>query len=363
MSYANRLEDEDRQLIAASMERLAQDHFSLERCRQDEIVCDDVMWSSFAEQGVFGLGINPDYGGLGGGISEIAIMMRLIGEMLLPLPYLDNLVLCARLIDALGTSEQKHSLLGQIATGELRLAFAHREVNSGNQRDHVECRAVSGRITGQKIEVMDGVHASRFLVSARDEEGLLRFLLVDRDATGLEVHHYRLLDNRLVSRLVMTDVAGEALGLDASDALDAVCDIAAACKAVETLGAMTAANRETLNYAKVRTQFGRTIGSFQVLQHRLVDMFIAEQTVAALVADAISASDGPGHRATAAISAAKAQADRLARQVGEASIQIHGGMGMTDECAVGHYLKRIIVNGSQFGTASWHVSRLCKPSG
>jgi alkylation response protein AidB-like acyl-CoA dehydrogenase len=358
MTHGSRLDDEDRLLLGATIERLAERHVDINRCQAAEIVCADDEWAAFAEQGVFGIGIDADYGGIGGGVGEIALMMRQIGEKLLAVPYMDGVVLGASLIATLGSEAQKLAILPAIAAGEIRLGFAHREPNSGDLIDFVETRANGNNLSGFKTQVMDGVRASRFLVSARDESEVLRFYLVDRDAPGLTVQNYRIVDNRLVAKLTLADVSGEPIGGDAALALEAVYDTAAVCVAAETVGAMVSLNRDTLDYAKVRKQFGQSIGSFQVLQHRLVDLFIAEQTAHALVTDALSALEVRSASAKADVSAAKAQADRLGRQVGEAAIQIHGGMGMTDECAVGHYLKRILVNGSQFRTSGWHVARI-----
>lgn len=345
-------------MFAATIERLAGEYHSIERCRSETIECSPDEWCAFGAQGLFAVGIDREYGGLSGGGMDLAMVTRQVGRSLLPLPYMDTVVIGASLIGALGSDEQKSALLSSIAEGRLRLSFAHREADAGDVGDYVATTVSGGRLNGEKSRAMDARLADMFIVSARDEEGTIRLFLVDREAPGVSCQHYRLADNQEAARVTFSDAVGVALGKDARAALFKVLDLAAACGAAETVGAMEGLNQETLDYAKVRKQFGVPISSFQVLQHRMVDMFIAEQIASALVTDALTAIDTNDPDVAVQISAAKAQADRAARFVGEQAIQIHGGMGMTDECSVGHYVKRILTNGSQFGTAGWHVGRI-----
>jgi alkylation response protein AidB-like acyl-CoA dehydrogenase len=286
--------------------------------------------------------------------------MGQVGRNLLPLPFMDTVVLGAKIIGTLGSEEQKREMLPAIVKGRLRLSFAHREADAGDVFDYVTTSACSDRLSGMKIHAIDGPSAAAFVVSARDVDCRLRFYLVARDQPGVECQPYRLPDNRMAMRVTLHNTPGVAIGSDASPHVAALCDLAAACLAAEAVGSIASLNRETLEYAKMRRQFGCAIGSFQVIQHRLVDMFIAEQTASAMVTDALMALDAGLPGAGPLVSAAKAQADRAGRFVGESAIQIHGGMGMTDECAVGHYLKRILTIGSQFGTAGWHVARIAE---
>lgn len=358
MTYMKGLEEEDRQMFAAAIERLATEFYSIERCRADTIECSPEEWGAFGAQGLFAIGIDAEYGGLGGGARDLAMVTRQVGRNLLPLPFMDTVVIGASLIGALGSDDQKATLLGRIAQGRLRLSFAHRETDAGDARDLVATTVRDGRLNGEKMHAMDARLADIFIVSARDETGVIGLFLVTPETSGVSCQHYRLVDNRVAARVTLEDAVGVPLGGNAASTLSNILDLAAACGAAESVGAMEGVNRATLDYAKIRKQFGVSIGSFQVLQHRMVDMFIAEQTASALVADALAAIDAGDPDAAVRISAAKAQADRAARVAGEQAIQIHGGMGMTDECAVGHYLKRILTNGSQFGTAGWHVDRI-----
>ncbi len=366
MNVMMKLDEDDRRIVADTIARIASDQFSIERCRSYEIVCDSTQWSTFAEHGVFAIGISPEHGGIGGCAVDHAMVMREIGLNLLPLPYLDTVVIGATLISRMGTAQQRDAILPAIASGDMRLCFAHREIDAGNLPDHVETRCQDGRLSGRKVMLLDGHLADKLVVTARDEKGSLGFYLVDREVPGLTVREYRLVDNRMASTATFEGVAAERIGgaegvADGAGELAFVFDLAAVCLAAEAAGAAAGVNRITLDYAKTRHQFGRPIGSFQVIQHRLVDMFIAEQMADAVVSDALDTFDA-GHHDPVLVAAAKAIADRSARQVAEASIQIHGGMGMTDECAAGHYLKRVLTIGSLYGTADWHAARVEKAS-
>jgi alkylation response protein AidB-like acyl-CoA dehydrogenase len=352
----SRIDPEERRLLEATVARLAADHFSIERRRSGYMECSRAEWESFAAQGLFALGVPPAMNGVGGGASELAIVMRQIGRNLLPLPYLDSVVLAGAAIGRFASDEQARRRLPRLATGDLRSSFAHREAAAGDDRGHVETVLRGGRITGGKVFVLDAASASEFIVSARDERGALRLSFVAGGAEGLSLTSYRTVDGRLASTLSLRDAPCDPMPSVVD--IDALLDLAGACAAAEAVGAMEALNEATLDYARTRRQFGAAIGSFQVIQHRLVDMFIAAQEASALVADALEAIDAGASDAAFLVSATKARADAAGRLIGESAIQLHGGMGLTDECAAGHYLKRLLALGSQYGTAAWHVERV-----
>lgn len=360
MNAMTAMDEGDRTLFRNTIERLAARYADIERWRREEIVCDDEEWQTFAEQGVFALGIAPQYGGLGGSVADLAMVSRELGYGLLPLPFVDTVVLAGSLIARLGDEATKQELLSAIVAGDLRIGFAHREADAGDRPDYVETRFENRRISGEKIHVMDGVHAGKFLVSARGEAGELRMLLVDRHSEGIAIQPYRLVDNRMACKIVFDRVEAAPIGGEASGALADALNLGVACSAAETVGAIAGLNRDTREYAKVRRQFGRSIGSFQVIQHKLVDMFIAEHMAMAMLEDALVAVEAGGKDSQLRLSAAKAQSDRSGRMVAENSIQIHGGMGLTDECSAGHYLKRILTTGTQFGTVAWHVATIAR---
>lgn len=358
MTMTSSLAVDDRRMIADTMSRFAAERYDLADCRAQWRRWRPEDWSAYADLGLLALSVPERWGGIGGGAIDLGTIMREIGRNLLVTPYLDAIVIGARIVDLLASEDQKQALMPMIVAGDLRLGLAHREPQAGSDRGHVEAVSKSSRIYGVKHHVADPSMTNRLIVSARTEDGQLGLFLVDPGQPGVATTSYRLPDGRAAATIVFEGAEGERLGGMAESALDFVLDLAAACSAAESAGAMAALVRDTIAYAKTRRQFGVAIGSFQALQHRMVDMFIAEQTASAMVDDALAAIDGEAADAPLRVSAAKAQADRAGRLVGEAAIQVHGGMGMTDECSVGHHLKRLLANGSQFGTATWHIDRL-----
>jgi len=349
---------DERQLFEAALERFAADQHSLARCRSGDMECSPQEWSRFADQGLLAIGVPPAFGGVGGGAAELACVMREIGRNLLSPPFLDSVVVAGAAIQRFASEAQARARLPMIAQGDQRTGFAHLEPRAGDHRQYVKARLAQGRITGAKSLVLDPTMASEFIVSARDERGDLRLCFVAAGSEGLSLQTYRLPDARLAATLTLEDVRAEPMP-GAVD-LDRVLDLAGVCVAAEAVGAMEAVNRVTLDYAKTRKQFGVAIGSFQVLQHRLVDMYIAAEEASAIVVDALEAIDTDAPDAVFLASAAKARVDKAGRFVAEHAIQIHGGMGMTDECAVGHYMKRLLTIGSQYGTADWHLARVAR---
>jgi alkylation response protein AidB-like acyl-CoA dehydrogenase len=354
----SRIEPEERRLIENTVARLAESSFSIERCRSGDMEGGPEEWRRFAQHGLCAIGVPSAIGGVGGGAAEQAIVMRQIGRNLLALPYLDSVVLAGAAIRRFASVEQAQRRLPQLAAGDLRTSFAHREPAAGDDRGFVETELRNGRITGCKAFVLDAASASEFIVTARDERGELRLCFVAPDAEGLSLASHRAADGRLASTLFLQNVRCEPAPSIVD--IDGLLDLASVCAAAESVGAMDALLQETLTYARTRRQFGTSIGSFQVIQHRLVDMFIAAQEASALVDDALDALDAGAPEAAFLVSAAKARADSAGRFIGESAIQIHGGMGMTDECAAGHYLKRLLTLGSQYGAAAWHIDRVAR---
>jgi|KBSSwiStaDraftv2_1062776.scaffolds.fasta_scaffold01023_16 alkylation response protein AidB-like acyl-CoA dehydrogenase len=353
-----RFDADERRLFEAAIERFAADQYSLARCRSGDMECSQPEWRRFAAQGLLAIGIPPALGGVGGGASELAAVMREIGRNLLSPPFLDSVVVAVTAIHRFASEAQAGSRLPMIAQGDLRTGFAHLEARSGNDRHHVEAQLAQGRISGAKSFVLDATTASEFIVSAREERGDLRLCFVAAGSEGLSLQTYRLPDGRLAAAMTLENVSADPMPRVAD--LDRVLDLAAVCVAAEAVGAIEAINQETLAYAKTRRQFGSPIGSFQILQHRLVDMLIAAEEASAIVIDALEAIDSDAPDAAFLVSAAKAHVDKAGRFVAESAIQVHGGMGMTDECAVGHHLKRLLTIGSQFGTADWHMDRVAR---
>jgi len=346
---------EARKKLAASEDGFSRDH-----------------WRQFAELGWLAMALPEDHGGLGGGPLDVAVIMEAFGRGLVLEPFLATVILGADLIAGGGGEAQKSALLPGVGEGSLLLALAYAEPRSRFDLATVETKADKDgggyRLSGHKAMVLDGGTADKLIVSARtaggtrEAEGVTLFL-VDRTAAGLSLRPYRTQDGLraaevLLDRVAVSadDVVGTVDG--GAPLLEATIDRATVAIAAEAAGCMEALIGLTQEYLKTRKQFGVPIGAFQVLQHRLVDMFMAHELTRALAFRAAAAAAGatPAARARAA-SAAKVQAGKAGKLVGQQAVQLHGGMGVTDELAVGHYFKRLAMIDVLFGNTDHHLSR------
>ncbi len=331
------------------------------------------MWKRYAELGLLGLPFDEEYGGSGGGPVETMIVMEQIGRALALEPYLATVVLAGGLIRLGGTDAMRADLLPQIAGGELGLAFAHTERQA--RYDLADIAATARRdgsgylLDGAKSLVLHGDSAEKFIVSARlsggqrDRDGVGLFL-VDATANGVAVRGYGTVDGLRAAEVTLGGVrvaTSAAIGEPgaAFPLIERIADIAMAALCAEAVGAMSAMQETTVEYLKTRKQFGVTIGSFQALQHRAAEMVVdVEQARSmAMLATMMASEDDPRER-RAAISAAKVQIGRSGRAVGQAAIQLHGGIGMTMEAKVGHYFKRVTTIDTTFGDADYHLGLL-----
>ena len=371
---------EEQQLLADSVARLADQHYDFEsrkRVIASELGHSPEAWAQLAELGLTALALPAEYGGFDGGALDLVATLETIGQSLMLEPFVSTVGLGARLIARLGTAAQKQALLSKVAEGGLILALAHAEHDSRHDASQVSARAVrqgSGwRLNGSKSLVLDAPVAGMLLVSARtsgepaDAAGVSLFL-VDAAAPGLQLKSLRTQDNRRAADLVLNDVSVPAealLGAEggAHEALVEALDFATVLECAEAVGAMRSANLATLEYLKTRRQFGVPIGSFQALQHRLVDMFVSAEQARSITLLACSRVDAAARGEIAAsermraVSAAKVKVCEAARHVGQEAIQLHGGMGMTQEMKVAHTFKRLTMIAQTLGDADWHLER------
>ena len=334
-------------------------------------------WKTFAELGWLGVGIPEKFGGSGGSAVETAVLMEAFGRALVAEPYLTTVVLGCGALRLGGTEEQKQALLPAAAAGDLLLAFAFTEAGARYDPAHITPTAKKNGagfvLNGQKSVVFNAATADRIIIPARtgggrrDAKGITLFL-VESGAPGLTRRDYATVDGLRASEVTLGDVAvgsdaviGETDG--ALPLIRRVMDLGVAAVAAEAVGIMQALNDATLEYLKIRRQFGRPIGEFQALQHRVVDMYMAYELsksmayMAAVEADGEDA-DGRGR----AVSAAKVQIGRAGRLIGQEAVQLHGGMGMTDELPVGHYFKRLTMIDTLFGNTDYHLGRFAEVS-
>lgn len=333
------------------------------------------MWRRYAELGLLGLPFAEAYGGSGGSAVDLMIVIEALGRGLVLEPYVETVVLAGSLLALAASDSQKREMLPEIAAGRLMLALAHGEERSRYRLEHVETRAQRAgdgyRLDGRKGVVLAGESADMFIISARnageprDADGISLFL-VDRSAPGLSLRGYPTMDGRRGAELALdaVEIRRDALLGPLGRALPAIehaVDCTLAALVAEAVGIMDTLNRMTLDYAKTRKQFGVPIGSFQVLQHRLVDMAIEqEQAKSMALLAALSVDSGKMEERRRAVSAAKAVIGRAGRFIGEQAIQLHGGIGMTEEYAVGHYFKRLAAIDRSFGDLDHHLERFAR---
>jgi alkylation response protein AidB-like acyl-CoA dehydrogenase len=329
-------------------------------------------WTQYAELGLLALPFPEDFGGLNGGPVDIMAVMEQVGQGLLLEPYLSTVVLCGGILRDAASPAVKSAILPRIAAGEVKLALAAYEAAGRYELAHVSTTALAAaggwRLSGRKSVVLDAPSADCFLVSARSsgasgERTGVSLFLVPRAASGLKVLPYATQSGARAGDLELTDtpVDGAALVGEPGQALAVLergVDAAIAALCAEACGIVTALNQTTLAYLKSRKQFGVPIGVFQALQHRMADMYIAEEQIRsmAIIAAAHAGSSDPGARGRA-IAAAKAYIGQAARFVGQQAVQLHGAMGVVDDLIVSHYFKRLTMIDMTFGDADFHFAR------
>lgn len=372
---------DDQQQLAQSLDRVLREHCSFEKRRAiaaTEAGWSEALWGHLAELGVTALGIPEAHGGLGGGAVDRLPVLQAFGAVQLLEPYLASCVLGATAVQAAGSPAQQESLLPAVAEGSVRLAWAHEEAATRHAPLWVQMRARregnGWRLTGTKSLVLGAAAATHWVVSARIEgeadsqQGLAMFL-VQPDAAGARLRSYRLVDDTSAGELIFDDVQADALG----DATDGTC-AAAAIRAVQAagtaaacadmVGAMESAFALTTAYVNTRKQFGRAIGEYQAVRHRSADMAVALEMARSMAIAAASAADDPDAPGAALeLARAKLVVGRHARALCEAAIQSHGGIGMTEEYAVGHCLRRVHVQDHLFGDVDAQAARLARLAG
>jgi len=363
---------EERQLLDDSLQGFLAENYSFERwkklARGPEMEgFGRAEWARYAEQGWLGVALPESAGGTGGGMTELGIVMAAAGRHIVLEPLLGTIVLGAGAIEQVGTPPQREKLLPQIAAGKLLLAFCHAEPGAGYARDYVRAVArLDGSgfvIDGEKTFALGAHAADTLIVSARmgSDRGPVCLFLVPRTASGVRLNVAPALDGRLGATVSLAGakVAADArLGdgdADMLGAIDRLIDRGAIAVCAEACGAMAAVTQATVEYLKTRQQFGQPLSKFQVLQHRLVDM---SEEARAVVHAALQALDDNAPGAQRAVWAAKVQTARSARFVGGQAIQLHGGMGMTDELAIGHYYKRLTLCETLFGDGEWYLKQI-----
>ncbi len=362
---------EEQQQLADSVRKYLAGHHDFEQRKAilaSPTGTSDVVWATLAEMGLTAITLPEADGGFGGGAGDLMAVMEAFGEALVVEPLADTVGLAGRLIAKLGSTAQRTALLPGLIDGTRRLAFAGTEpgqrYNLAPQGTTAAAANGGWVINGAKCVVVGAPSAHTLVVSARTAAGTSLFV-VGAQAAGVALNPSRTVDGYRVADVTFTDVAVGAealLGADggAMAAIEEATDFTTALLCADAIGAMKSANDATLDYMKQRKQFGVPIASFQVLQHRMVEMYIsAEQarSMAILAASKVDNATDPRERARA-VSAAKVKIADAARQVSQESVQLHGGMGMTEELKVSHTFRRLTMLAQRLGDADHHLERL-----
>jgi alkylation response protein AidB-like acyl-CoA dehydrogenase len=367
------LSDEQR-LLRESVDRFIAGTYDADHRRKtagDPLGFSPAIWKQFADLGWLALPIEEAYGGLGAGAVETGILMEAFGRGLVSEPYLSTVVIGAALVSACGTDAQKQAVLPRVADGSLLLAFAHSERAARFDLAHVEttARKTAGgwRLDGRKTAVLDGHAAAEIIVSARVADnngasGKLCLFLLPSNAAGLSKRDYARLGGGRACNLDLANVplSADALLGDGSDALpkvEAVVDRALAALGSEAVGIMQILLDTTLEYTKIRKQFGRPLSANQVIRHRLADMAMHCDEARSIALRAALMLDAEPIERSRAASGAKAKIGKCARFVAEQAVQLHGAMGVTEELEIGAYFKRLLAFDTLFGGSAHHYRR------
>tara|TARA_B110000008_G_scaffold309_1_gene253 strand:+ start:1137 stop:2264 length:1128 start_codon:yes stop_codon:yes gene_type:complete len=331
----------------------------------------DNNWQKFAELGWLGISTSEECGGFGGSAIESMLIMEAFGKGLVVEPFLETIIMCGGLLDEHGTDQQKSSILESAIEGKMHLAMAYAEPQSRFNLSDVVTEAKedgdSFVLNGYKSVVMNGPSANKLIVSARtsgaqlDENGITLFL-IDGDAEGLNKTNYKTVDGRRASDLTIENLKvtkDNIIGQinDGFTLLDSSIDRAILAISAEAVGAMEVLYKTTVEYTKTREQFGTSIGKFQVLQHRMVDMFMEYEQCKSLLYMATMKQEEGSIDSKKAISGLKYQVGKAGKFIGQQAVQLHGGMGVTDELNVGHYFKRLTTIGTIFGNTDYHLKK------
>ena len=369
---------EEQRLLKESLDRLIGDRYGFEQRKtygQAPEGWSRELWAQYAELGLLGLPFAEEYGGSAGGPVETMIAMESFGRALALEPFLATVVLGGGFLRHGGTAEQCAALLPKIVDGSLTFAFAQTERHSRYDLADISTTAMrdgaAWLLDGEKGVVLHGDTAAKLIVSARigggrrDRDGVALFI-VDSNAAGVSRRGYPTQDGLRAAEITLAGVRvgpegvlgepGQGLAL-----VERVVDEAIAALCAEAVGAMAAMHELTVDYLKTRRQFGREIGSFQILQHRAVDMLIAlEQARSMAMFATMMASEEDAVERRNTLSAAKVQIGRSSRLIGQQAVQLHGGIGMTMEYKVGHYFKRVTMIDTMFGDADHHLRELAR---
>jgi alkylation response protein AidB-like acyl-CoA dehydrogenase len=363
---------EEQQLLKDSVDRFVSDNYDLDTRQalsKNEAGFSDTYWQTMAELGWLGVTVPEAHGGFGGNQADTMVLMEAFGKGLVLEPFFASAVLGTRAIVAGASAELQNTLLPKLMAGECRLSLAYAEEQARFDLEDVVTRGAQAGddfiITGHKSMVQHGGSADYLVVSTRtsggqqDEQGISLFL-VDAKSQGVSIQSFPTVDGQQASEITFKDVRVSAdhmlgeldngFGLLQDIAIDGILALAA-----EAVGAMEVLYKDTVAYTQERQQFDQSLSDFQVLQHRMVDMFMEYEQCKSMLYRATLEVVQKGRDAMRIVHALKYMVGKNGTFIGENAVQLHGGMGVTEELRIGHYFKRLLVIDAQFGNSDHHL--------
>ena len=372
---------EDQELLAQTARDFVRTNSPVSRLRAlrdgQEMGFSPDIWQEMAQLGWAGILIPEEYGGAGMGLADLAVVLEAAGRNLAPEPFLSTVLLGGQLLAHAGSPEQKQAWLPGLATGEKILALAYQEARSRYDLNRVSTRATAEgdawRLLGEKIQVLDGQNADALIVSARtsgednDQDGITLFLIAP-DTPGVALIPQTRVDGRAAALVNLDGVKVGAESIVGTvghgfQTLSSIVDLATVGLCAEMLGGMSQIFEDTLDYLKTREQFGVVIGSFQALKHRAANVFMEIELCRSAVMAAANAADAGESDLALLVSLAKARCSDAFVLATNEGVQMHGGIGMTDEHDAGLYMKRARAAEMTFGDAAWHRDRWARLRG
>ena len=320
---------------------------------------DENVWDLFAEQGWLSMPFSEQSGGLGFGPIELSILFEEFGKALVIEPYLSTVVLSGTLLDK-STFSEKNDLIEKICTGSMHISLAYAEVDNGydylNPNTTLDPKFV---LNGTKTLVLNGSNAEKIIVTCTNED-ILNIVVLDANTSGVSINSFSTVDGQSCSEISFENVKLDksniiATGNDAKNLLKETINLATLCICAEAVGCMESCYYKTLEYTKGREQFGQPISGFQVLQHRMVDMFIESELAKSLLIKAMLEVNNRSDEMYKHVSALKSYVGKSGKLSAKEAVQLHGGMGVSEEMMIGHYLKKMISIDALFGNADYHL--------
>ena len=320
---------------------------------------DENVWNLFAEQGWLSMPFSEQSGGLGFGPIELSILFEEFGKALVIEPYLSTVVLSGTLLDK-STFSEKNDLIEKICTGSIHISLAYAEVDNGydylTPSTTLDSKFV---LNGTKTLVLNGSNAEKIIVTCTNDD-TLNIVVLDANTPGVSINSFSTVDGQSCSEISFENVKLDksniiAAGNGAENLLKETINLATLCICAEAVGCMESCYHKTLEYTKGREQFGQPISGFQVLQHRMVDMFIESELAKSLLIKAMLEVNNRSDEMYKHVSALKSYVGKSGKLSAKEAVQLHGGMGVSEEMMIGHYLKKMISIDALFGNADYHL--------